>query len=290
MASSAYPNISAVDRLGFTVFLAIALHVMLASTDFLPEDPQPAPSTIEITLSRFDDQEAPEKAEFVAATNQLGSGSEQAETEITTTSRSQEQNMLVQESFSPAQQTKVEKQEAKPVVTTRESVRPQSDLFDLPSEAAALEQPKPQKSILERSLEIAQLEASLDNQIRNYAKRPRVTRLTAASTMKAIDARYVEAVVARIERVGKLHFPTDRGGKKLYGKPRVAISIYADGSIKSIEVLQSSGNLVLDSKTKDIVHRAAPFAPFPKEVRKDRDVLELIRTFSYNNKGVNSSF
>ncbi len=140
---------------------------------------------------------------------------------------------------------------------------------------------------MERSLEIAELEANLDNQIQNYAKRPRITRLTAADTMKAVDARYVEEVVAKIEKIGKLHFP-EEGGKKLYGKPRMSISIYSDGSIREIRVLQSSGNLVLDSKTKDIVARSAPFAPFPREVRKERDVLELIRTFSYNKKGISS--
>ena len=289
MASTAQPNISANDRLGFTVFMAIAVHAMVVLTDFIQEDPEPAPFTMEITLSRFDDQEKPDQADFLAATNQQGSGTEEEKTEITATSLSQEQSMIVQESFSPAQQAIVEKQESKQVITSTEGSRPQASIFDLPTEAREQERPEPQKSILERSLEIAQLEASLDNQLRNYAKRPRVTRLTAASTMKAVDARYVEAVVSRIERIGKLHFPSE-GGRKLYGKPRVAISIYADGSIKSIEVLQSSGNLVLDSKTKDIVHRAAPFAPFPKEVRKDRDVLELIRTFSYNNKGVESSF
>jgi protein TonB len=33
---------------------------------------------------------------------------------------------------------------------------------------------------------------------------------------------------------------------------------------------------------------AAPFSPFPKEVRKERDVLELIRTFDYASSGVSS--
>ena len=74
----------------------------------------------------------------------------------------------------------------------------------------------------------------------------------------------------------------------MYGKPRVSIAIYSDGTIRDITVLQTSGNLVLDAKTKEIVSRAAPFAPFPKDVRQERDVLELIRTFSYTGKGVSS--
>ena len=143
------------------------------------------------------------------------------------------------------------------------------------------------RSLFERSIQIAELEASYDKQLQQYARKPRVTRLTAASTMKAVDALYVEQVVAKIERIGRQFFPRD-GSRKLYGKPRVSIAIYSDGTIRDITVLQSSGNLVLDAKTKEIVSRAAPFAPFPKDVRKERDVLELIRTFSYTGKGVSS--
>ena len=105
--------------------------------------------------------------------------------------------------------------------------------------------------------------------------------------MKVEDSQYVSHVVRKIERTGSLNFPQD-AGRKLYGKPRVSISIYSDGSIKDVKVLQSSGNLVLDSETINIVHRAGPFSPFPKNVRKERDVLELIRTFSYNKSGVSS--
>lgn len=288
MATLAQPKVSANDRLGFTVFVAVALHAMAVLTDFIQEDPEPAPFTMEITLSRFDDQEKPEKADFLAQTNQQGSGTEEEKSEITAPSKSLDQNMLIQESASPAPTVEPVLSEEKPVVTTVRAERLLPDLFESTDPRERPPSPQTnQKSILERSLEIAQLEANLDTQLRNYAKRPRVTRLTAASTMKAVDARYVEEVVAKIERIGRLNFPTE-GNKKLYGKPRVAISIYADGTIKSVDVLQSSGNLVLDAKTKDIVHRAAPFAPFPKDVRKERDVLELIRTFSYNNKGVAS--
>lgn len=287
MSASSPISISANDRLSFTVFVAVALHAMLVLTDFLPEEPNPAPFTMEITLSRYDDAEKPDQADFLAQTNQLGSGTEEEKSELTTTTVSQEQNTLLQESASPSQSMPEQSQAERQLITSTRSTRLAPSLFDLPNEESSDRPLEPQKSILERSLEIAQLEASLDDQLRNYAKRPRVTRLTGASTMKAIDARYVETVVESIEKVGKRYFPSE-GGRKLYGKPRVAISIYADGSIKSVEILESSGNLVLDSKTKDIVHRAAPFAPFPKEVRRERDVLELIRTFSYNNKGVAS--
>lgn len=287
MSLIAETGVSASDRLSFTVFVAVALHALIVLTDFIQEDPTPAPFTMEITLSRFDDEKQPEKADFLAQTNQQGGGTEEDKSELSSPTKSVEQIALIQESSSLAQEALQKTFEEKPVVVTKSSKYQAPTLFDTAIEENKNDQLDPKKSILERSLEIAQLEANFDTQIKNYARRPRVTRLTAASTMKAVDARYVESVTAKIERTGKQHFPAD-GGKKLYGKPRVSISIYSDGSIKDIRVLQSSGSLVLDSKTVDIVRRSSPFAPFPKDVRKERDVLELIRTFSYTQRGVSS--
>lgn len=286
MAVDAQIGVSAADRLGFTIFVAIAVHVLLVLTDFLEEDPVPASFTMEITLSRFDDEKAPDKADFLAETNQLGSG-QQAEkvkpsSALPLPMPPAQKQVLAAPSPSRSAPEKVQKK----VVTTIKSDTRRASVDTL-EEVPAEEMVYTSRSLLEQSLEIAALQADLDQQRENYARRPRVTRLTAASTMKAEDSQYVSHVVRKIERTGSFNFPQE-GGRKLYGKPRVSISIYSDGSIKEVKVLQSSGNLVLDSETISIVHRSGPFAPFPKNVRKDRDVLELIRTFSYNKRGVSS--
>ncbi len=275
------------DRLSFTVFIALTLHGLAILTDFLEEDPEPVPFTMEITLSRFEDEAKPEKADFLAETNQLGSGTLEERARVTSPIDSKQFNALEQLASSPAPtQDQLEKRD-KQVISSLSGERLRPSLFDRIQEEHKPSEVQPRKSTLERSLEIAELEADLDRQRQSYAKRPRVTRLTAASTMKAVDSQYVAHVVSKIERTGSLNFPED-AGRRLYGKPRVSISIYSDGTIKDVVVLQSSGDLVLDSKTLNIVHRAAPFAPFPKNVRKERDVLELIRTFSYNKSGVSS--
>ncbi|KZX73463.1 hypothetical protein A3715_02695 [Oleiphilus sp. HI0009] len=286
MAAIPQANIKASDRLSFTIFVAIALHVLMVLTDFIQDDPKPVAKTMEITLARFDDEKRPDQADFLAQTNQQGSGNVEEKVRQSSPTKSIDESMLIQESASPAkpQQQETEKRSA---VVTRVADDSFSALF-APDQEYVPDSEQPElRSLIERSLQIAELEASYEEQLQQYAKKPRVTRLAAASTMKAVDARYVEQVVAKIERVGRQFFPTDRG-RKLYGKPRVLISIYSDGSLRDVEIRSSSGDLVLDAKTKDIVSRAAPFAPFPSEVRKERDVLELIRTFSYTGKGVYS--
>ena len=287
MALGAETGVSAADRLGFTIFVALAVHALIVLTDFMQEDPVPAPFTMEITLAHYDDEKAPEKADFLAETNQLGSGEQDQKSQPSSPMPLPTPSVYEQMPVTPSVTESAPVNEQTKVLSSRNSpvkIHAFEEKFEdnLPDEIIS-----PKRSLLEQSLEIAALEADFDKQLENYARRPRVTRLTAASTMKAEDSQYVSHVVRKIEQTGSLNFPQE-AGKKLYGKPRVSISIWADGSIKDVKVLQSSGNLVLDSETVSIVHRAGPFAPFPKNVRKERDVLELIRTFSYNKRGVSS--
>ena len=99
-------GVSANDRLSFTVFVALALHALIVLTDFLHEDPTPAPFTMEITLSRFEDDKKPEKADFLADTNQLGSGTLAEKARVTSTIQSPHQNIPEQLASSPDQKNK----------------------------------------------------------------------------------------------------------------------------------------------------------------------------------------
>ena len=54
-------------------------------------------------------------------------------------------------------------------------------------------------------------------------------------------------------------------------------------SIERIDVLASSGVSVLDQAAIRSVKLAAPFAPFPAELRDKADILEIIRTWQFRN-------
>ena len=55
----------------------------------------------------------------------------------------------------------------------------------------------------------ASLEAELANEQQQYAKRPRIHRLNAASTMRDKGAWYKEEWRKKVERVGNLNYPDE---------------------------------------------------------------------------------
>ena len=58
------------------------------------------------------------------------------------------------------------------------------------------------------------------------------------------------------------------------------VSINRDGSLYEVQVLESSGQPLLDQAAQRIVLLAAPFAPFSGDLN-DVDRLEIIRTWRF---------
>jgi len=61
----------------------------------------------------------------------------------------------------------------------------------------------------------------------------------------------------------------------------MAVTINADGSLKAINIRQSSGHKILDDAAARIVRLAAPFARFPENIRKDTDEMVITRTWEF---------
>jgi protein TonB len=134
--------------------------------------------------------------------------------------------------------------------------------------------------LMQRSLEIARLEAQISRDWDNYQKRPR-RRFIGARTQEFRFARYIEDWRLKIERVGELNYPQAARDQKIYGRLLVTVSIKADGSLEKIEVNRSSGNRILDEAARHIVSLAAPFAPFSADISQDTDILSITRTWTF---------
>ena len=94
-------------------------------------------------------------------------------------------------------------------------------------------------------------------------------------------ARYVEDWRQKVERVGNLNYPEAARQLKLYGNLILTVSIRADGSVEKVVVDRSSGHKVLDAAATRIVEMAAPYAPFPADIRRDTDILDITRTWTF---------
>jgi len=245
---------------------------------------------MEITLSQFDDETDPEEADFLAQTSQKGSGTEDEPVEMTTPQPSDVSQPEVAE-VQPEPPSRVEprQEQEQPVVQTQ--AQNERQVSEPSAAEPTSEEPLPvkeKKSLMERSLEIASLEARFDQQRRAYAKKPRVMRVTAASTLKSTNAWYVQNWVSKVTRVGNINYPTEARRAGIYGTLRMLVSMREDGTIKELAILESSGSSVLDDAAIRIVRLAAPFAPFPDEMRENVDELEIIRTWVFERRGLTS--
>lgn len=113
---------------------------------------------------------------------------------------------------------------------------------------------------------------------------PRVRRVDAALPQTSEDAYYLAAWRREVERVGNLNYPEAARARKLYGSLRLLVAIAADGSLRDVRVLESSGHAVLDAAALNIVRLAAPYAPLPPAMRRDADVLEIVRTWQFQKR------
>ena len=148
--------------------------------------------------------------------------------------------------------------------------QPQSDARSLPNTS----------DLMQRSLEIARLEAQINKDWDDYQKRPR-RRFVGARTQEFRFARYIEDWRLKVERVGELNYPQAARDQKLYGTLVVTVSIKADGALDKIEINRPSGHRVLDEAAQRIVRLAAPFSPFPADITKDTDILSITRTWTF---------
>lgn len=135
--------------------------------------------------------------------------------------------------------------------------------------------------LVEKSLEIARLEAQIRREYQAYQERPR-RRFVGARATEYRFAHYVDNWRRKIERIGNLNYPAEAKAKRIYGSLQVTVAIKADGEVESVQINRSSGHKVLDQAALRIVRLAAPFERFPADVRADTDVLHITRTWTFS--------
>jgi protein TonB len=174
-----------------------------------------------------------------------------------------------------------------PVTTRGTALRQVSKQFEEQERQTSAEQGvNPEMNRINQ--EIASLQAELDSETHDSVAQPRVRRLTAASTKESADAAYLLDWRQRLEAVGNQYYPQASIRYGMYGDLKMLVVIRSDGSLEDIKILSSSGYAVLDEAAIKIVRMAAPYSPFPAELKATTDKLEIVRTWHFQENALSS--
>ena len=267
------------DRLGVTLLFSLIAHGVVAlGITFEYEKSAPSLPALDVILVQSASGEKPEKADFLAQAHNSGGGtldkavrpSELVSSPVNTPEAGIAPRPMQASAPKPAPPTERElltQQRAKFSVTTQTETPEQPPL------------PQPTaRDVLEKKLEMARLATEIQRESEAYAKRPK-KKYISANTKEYAYAAYMSAWVARVERIGNLNYPDDARREQLHGDVLLTVALRKDGTIKSIDIVQSSHHSILDDAATRIVKLAAPFPPIPTE--EGVDELYITRTWQF---------
>jgi protein TonB len=271
------------DRFTVALMLAMGLHalVLLAVSFAFEFNPlRQAAETLDVVLVNWRSETAPEEADFLAQASQQGGGeSTRAErptqmSSSTVTGQGQgEQPEQVGAAPPPEPQERLQE-----VLSDTETAPPVPQV-------TRLEQPEEQlpsaAELMQQSMNAPNLEASLQRENESQSRLPR-REFISANTREYEFASYMQAWVAKVERVGNLNYPMEVRRRKLVGNLLLTVGINQDGSVESIDIRRSSGLTELDEAAVRIVRLAAPYSPLPDNIRSRVDVLHITRTWKFS--------
>ncbi|MGA0288153.1 MAG: energy transducer TonB [Pseudohongiellaceae bacterium] len=275
------------------IFLSACAHALLVlGVGFTYLTDANNEATIEVTLAQYSSQIQPDDADFIAQENQTGSGSQHEATVPSSPFLSDLNDADINE-VRPAPEAQVlNETPEQPNLTALTSINAEQVIAQQRNapeqeEKQALSE---QSSSEEISLAIASLQAQLDLQQQAFARQPRKYTLSSASARKSHEASYLDSWRRRVEAVGNINYPVQARQQQVYGNVRMLIALNASGQISETRIIQSSGESLLDQAAVDIVNLAAPFEPFPEELKAEADILEIVRTFRFHEGNTLSSY
>jgi protein TonB len=277
------------DQLGLSFFGSVLLHlvIILGVTFVVPKVREVyGLPTLEIILVQTESKDAPDDAELLAQANQAGGGT--AETEETARNpipvRELGEANLDVPIMQPPPQPQVTSPNESMALMTKEQAANAIEQTESKPEATERQIAPENLGLVTRpaiALERARLIAEIDQGWTAYQQRPHHKYLN-ARTREYKYAVYMTAWQAKVERVGNLNYPEEAKRRGLSGQLRLDVALNSDGSVNAVVVRKSSGSTLLDDAAKRIVYLASPFAPFPSDIRKETDILHIMRTWRFN--------
>ena len=231
------PTLPLNNRLHYAFVIAIVLHgVGILGIGYSTPKNHPAPS-MEVTLARFETEQADSQADFYAQINQHGGGTELSKKLLSDT----ELSVLQNTPNSPSEQIKS---------TNNNETATNEQVFETKNETITViisnnsnhdlflkELSKPDYNVTESvqknniNEQIVALKSQIAMRRQTLAKALKQRAITTLSTKSHQDAAYLEKWRKRIVSIGNIHYPKAASEQKMYGRVRLLIAMQANGNV-----------------------------------------------------------
>lgn len=275
------PPVSANDRLGMTLFLAIFFHgILILGVTFIssPSAKQKIPPSLDVILVNTANPSKPEQADYLAQVSQDGGGSSEKKVRPTdlfsAPSLSKTPGIAMQQTVTAQAHIKQLKQEA---LLTQQNAR-----HKVQTQIKSQQEDRAHQitETLQQNQLTARMVEELSLSFQEYAHKPKEKFLT-SRTREYIAASYMRHWVDKVERLGNADYPDEAIRNKLSGTLVLDVVINADGSLRNIELRRSSGHQILDDAARRIVKMASPFNAFPENLQQQADVIHITRSWEF---------
>ena len=265
------------STLQLALSVSILLHAIVLSVRFV--DPEGfnrvfQDTPLEVILVNAKSTERPDKAQAIAQFALAGGG--EAEKGRATSPLPYSALTAVGNDFEDAQQKMDALQEQQTQL-----------LAQLRQQLAALPPPDPRPASQsnasseqeDKRRQLIKLLAEIEKRINEENARPK-KRFISPATREEVYAIYYDAMRRKVEDKGTDNFP-EQGGKKLYGELTMIVTVNHDGRVLDTEIVQGSGNHLLDNRAQAIARAAGPFGSFNAEMRRQADQIAVVSRFKF---------
>ncbi|CAM8637699.1 energy transducer TonB [Rhodoferax mekongensis] len=258
--------------------VSIAIHGVLLTVRFV--DPEAfnrvfEDKPLEVILVNAKSNEKPDKAQAIAQTNMAGGGDVEkgrATSPLPPSALTDIGDSLEEESARKLQSLQEQQNLLLAQVKNQLAALPPPDPSKLADKAEAAEREEKRKQLIK-------LLAEIERRINMENSRPK-KRYVSPAVREEVYAVYYDQLRQSIEEKGTENFPQS-GGKKLYGELTMIVTINFDGRVLDTEVVQSSGNPVLDKRAQAIARSAGPFGNFNAAMRRQADQILVVSRFKF---------
>ena len=275
------------DLLSATAFVSALLHagLILGVSFKFPElaARSNTDNTLDVVLLNTSNNEKPDEADVISATDNAGGGVDQKEASsplpyiptdpspvevVEKNAKQQPDNIISPDKLITALNSDIQLKKTTPNEVTLESpnVQEGDDPFTTKSR---------------KQIEKERLAAKIAERWENYQKIPKKAFLSPTTT--AHDAaEYLHKWKQGVVKVGNANYPTRAKERKLTGTLILTVEINRNGTLNNLHVNSPSKHKLLNDAAVRFVRNASPFDSFPNsEYFNDIDILVITRAFHF---------